>query len=347
MFQSEDKLTCQAPCKINLHLEIGEKRPDGYHDLQSVFAALDFADTLTFTPCGGGEGQTSLAVRAEWPFPQEALPLVSAENNLVCRAAALFREKTGFLPDLAVELVKRIPPGSGLGGGSSDAAATLLALNALAGRLAKGGTAQTVFATLLRGSVGNIHGKEPLSQGELMKAAAELGSDVPFFVNIAGPGASPACIASGRGELLQFLPPPPPLGLLLAFPPFASDTAAAYRLLDTAREGRKNKAKTAAALAGMGTGSPFWEKPEQWAFTNDFLDIFTHSFNKNDLYKTILDDLRNAGAAFTGLSGSGSACFGVFPDKIAAEKAKQELSGAFYTTIATFFLHSITNRVTM
>jgi 4-diphosphocytidyl-2-C-methyl-D-erythritol kinase len=323
MFQSANKLTCQAPCKINLHLEIGEKRPDGYHDLQSVFAALDFADTLTFALCGGKEGQTRISVLSEWPFPQALLPLITPENNLVCRAVKLFREKTGFLPDLAVELVKRIPPGSGLGGGSSDAAATLLALNALAGLL--------------------FHGKEPLSRGEIMELAAELGSDVPFFVNIAGPGASPACIASGRGELLQFLPPPPPLGVVLAFPPFASDTAAAYRLLDTAREGQGNKA----ARNPLETGERFWEKPEQWTFTNDFLDIFTHSFNKNDLYKTILDDLQKAGSVFSGLSGSGSACFGIFPDKNAAERAKQELSGAFYTTYATFFLHSNTNRFTI
>jgi 4-diphosphocytidyl-2-C-methyl-D-erythritol kinase len=177
-----------------------------------------------------------------------------------------------------------------------------------------------------------------------MKLAAELGSDVPFFVNIAAPGASPACAAAGRGELLQSLPPPPPLGVVLAFPPFISDTASAYKLLDMAREGLGNKV---AALPPWVTEADFWAKPENWDFTNDFLDIFTHSFNKNDIYKTIFDDLRKTGSVFTGLSGSGSACFGIFPDKNMAEKVKQELSSAFYATKATFFLQSDKNRFTI
>jgi len=369
MFQSEREggaIVLRAPCKINLHLSIGGRRPDGFHELESVFTALDLADTLTFTPLPGREGLTTLSLVVEGPRinftdyhgggKERAsnfdpfrgfFPPIRQENNLVWRAAELFRAKTGFSANLAVELVKRIPPGSGLGGGSSDAAATLLALNTLA--------------------------NEPLSRQELLELAAQLGSDVPFFVKIAGGrehpggGESPACAVSGRGEVLEALPPPPPLGVLLAFPGFASDTAAAYKLLDAfAGESHHAKAHVQAAIAlqcreatsstTISLHSPTegrhrrkvfdgiweWHPPETWDFSNDFLDLFLNHGTEREkqAYSVILKDLRAAGAAFAGLSGSGSACFGVFPGLEAAEKARQGLSGAFYTLKSTFFLHS-------
>jgi len=318
MFQSkreERHISLRAPCKINLHLSIGERRPDGFHRLESVFMALDFADTLTFTPLPGQEGLTTLSLLGEGPS-------IPPENNLVWRAAELFRAKTGFSANLAVELVKRIPLGSGLGGGSSDAAATLLALNSLT--------------------------NEPLSREELLDLAARLGSDVPFFVRISGPGEGPACVASGRGELLEPLPPPPPYGVLLAFPGFASDTAAAYKLLDTFAGNKKSpflretfRDNPCNPWTLLPPCNP-WTPPETWDFTNDFLDLFLNHGTEQEkqAYKAILQDLRAAGAAFAGLSGSGSACFGVFPSLDAAEKARQGLSGTFYTLKSTFFLHS-------
>jgi len=367
MRQEEERIVLRAPCKINLHLSIGEKRPDGFHDLESVFTALDFADTLTFTPLQAEEGLTTLSLVVEGPRinteedGERGFPQIPIEKNLVCRAAELFRAKTGFSRNLAVELVKRIPPGSGLGGGSSDAAATLLALNTLA--------------------------NEPLSHVDLLELAAQLGSDVPFFVKIAGGrenpglGESPACAVSGRGEILEALPPPPPLGVLLAFPGFASDTAAAYKLLDTfageshhakaqRRQGAKERRKGfklppfPSSLCVLRASAPLrlcvrslrdncasaplrdgiweWSPPETWEFSNDFLDLFLNHGTKQEkqAYSVILKELRAAGASFAGLSGSGSACFGVFPGPKAAEKARQGLSGAFYTLKSTFFLHS-------
>jgi len=327
MFQSkreEGRIVLQAPCKINLHLSIGGRRPDGFHDLESIFTALEFADTLTFTPLPDKEGLTTISLLGEGPFLELSrrgvFPPIPPEKNLVCRAAELFRAKTGFSANLAVDLVKRIPPGSGLGGGSSDAAAALLALNTLAGP--------------------SEPGNGLLSRQELLELAAELGSDVPFFITITGGrenpgwGKSPACAASGRGELLEPLPPPPPLGVLLAFPGFASDTAAAYKLLDAFAGGSWQETKHPV------NGS--WHPPETWKFTNDFLDLFLNhgTEQEKNAYKAILQDLRAAGAAFAGLSGSGSTCFGVFPSLEAAEKARQGLSGAFYTLKTTFFLHS-------
>jgi len=340
------QISLNAPCKINLHLSIGGRRPDGFHDLESVFMALDFADTLTFTLLPGQEGLTTISLLGEGPFLElsrcgprinteedegasccdafrEGFPPIPVEKNLVCRAAELFRAKTGFSRNLAVELVKRIPPGSGLGGGSSDAAATLLALNTLAG--------------------GFFPEQVPLSYEELLDLAAELGSDVPFFIKIAGPGESPACAAGGRGELLEALPPPPPLGVLLAFPGFASDTAAAYKLLDAFTGGIiSQRPHTKTQRHKVFDDIWEWHPPENWNFSNDFLDLFLNHGTEQEkqAYGAILKDLRAAGAAFAGLSGSGSTCFGVFPSPEAAEKARQGLSGTFYTLKSTFFLHS-------
>jgi len=323
------RISLQAPCKINLHLSIGGRRPDGFHDLESVFSALDFADTLTFAPLPGKEGLTTISLLAEGPFlelsRQGIYPPIPVENNLVCRATELFRAKTGFSRNLAVELVKRIPPGSGLGGGSSDAATTLLALNTLA--------------------------NDPLSCEELLELAAQLGSDVPFFIQIAGSGKSPACAVSGRGEILEPLPPPPPLGVLLAFPGFASDTRAAYELLDETRKKNKPRSFTEflvrkSSFLRVNPCNPWtknlWPSPESWDFTNDFLDVFlNHGMEQEKrAYGAILQDLRAAGAIFAGLSGSGSACFGIFSGPDSAEKAREGLLGTFYTLKTTFFLHS-------
>jgi 4-diphosphocytidyl-2-C-methyl-D-erythritol kinase len=341
-----------VPCKINIHLGVGEKRSDGFHELESIFAALDFADTLTITPLPEEEGRTPLVMRAEGPFSELSrllrAPPIPLENNLVCRAAELFRAKTGFSGSLAAELVKRIPPGSGLGGGSSDAAAALLALNSLA--------------------FPRSTGKAPLSRKALMDLAAQLGSDVPFFVQIAGPRDSPACLVTGRGEYIKPLPPPPPLGVLLAFPGFASDTRAAFALLDTVREepgtpnhytrtgervfsknavrrrpGNCPAYRTSRSVAGeWGVAADFWAQPESWNFHNDFLELFLRHGTEQEkkAYNAILSGLRDAGAVFTGLSGSGSACFGIFSGIQAAERARKSLSGAFFTLQTTFFLRS-------
>jgi 4-diphosphocytidyl-2-C-methyl-D-erythritol kinase len=331
---------------------VGNKRSDGFHELESIFTALDFADTLIFTPIPGEEGRTTLAMRAERPFLELSrglcFPPIPQEKNLVYRAVELFRSKTGFSGNLAVELVKRIPPGSGLGGGSSDAAAALLALNSIA------------FPPMA--------GKTPLSLETLMGLAAQLGSDVPFFVRIADPGESSACLVTGRGEFLTPLPPPPPLGVLLAFPGFASDTVAAYALLDTVWEGLENGewgVGTSNHCARIGVrvfsenavrcrpgncpayrtnlrAADFWDKPGNWDFNNDFLNLFLRhgAEQEKKAYYAVLKDLKAAGAAFTGLSGSGSTCFGIFNDIQAAEKAKKLLSGVFFTLQATFFLQS-------
>ena len=161
-----------SPAKINLFLRIMGKRPDGYHEIASLFQAIDLGDTLTFT----------LANEDQLTCSDPTLPCDA--SNLVSKAVALFRCKTGLNFSVSIHLEKRIPTQAGLGGGSSNAATTLWALNAL-------------------------HGN-PYSDTELQTWSAEIGSDIPFFFSLG------TAYCTGRGEKVRNLPPPnlPPLSLI-------------------------------------------------------------------------------------------------------------------------------------
>jgi 4-diphosphocytidyl-2-C-methyl-D-erythritol kinase len=135
----------RCPAKVNLYLRVVGRRPDGYHELVTVMQPLTLADELTVTLAGEG-----ISLTCDGP------ELPQGEDNLVWRAARQFQEETGLTPGVRLSLAKRIPVAAGLGGGSSDAAGTLLALNELAGK--------------------------PLSQGHLHRLASHLGADVPFFL---------------------------------------------------------------------------------------------------------------------------------------------------------------------
>jgi 4-diphosphocytidyl-2-C-methyl-D-erythritol kinase len=292
-----------------------DRREDGFHPIESVFIPLDFGDTLSAALSAGG--RNSLSMEAEGPFEELArqnpgLAAIPPAENLVFLAAELFRARTGFESGFEMKLIKRVPAASGLGGGSSDAAFALKALNILAGR--------------------------PLDPEALFGLAAALGSDVPFFLD-----EKPAWV-SGRGEMIEALPALPALGALLVFPGFFSNTAAAYRLLDEERLRAGERARfqgRGAVLEGLeslrnGTEAAF-------SFHNDFLPLFLRSgkAEQGAAYREILAALEESGSRFAGLSGSGSACFGVYPDAAAAEKAEAEFAARFtgrYVTKSTFFL---------
>jgi 4-diphosphocytidyl-2-C-methyl-D-erythritol kinase len=157
---------CLAPAKLNLFLHITGRRADGYHALQTVFQLLDWGDALHFTLRIDGH----IARRTE-------VPGVPEESDLVVRAARLLKEQTGTGAGVDIEIDKRLPMGAGLGGGSSDAATTLLALNRL--------------------------WKLDLPRDVLQGLALRLGADVPFFVF--GKNA----FAEGIGEALQAVQLPP------------------------------------------------------------------------------------------------------------------------------------------
>lgn len=182
-----DALIVRAPAKVNLYLEVLAKRADGYHEIETLMAAVSLYDKLEFKEESSGKillhcDRSDLSV---------------GPDNLICRAAALLRQRRGCERGAEIRLEKNIPMAAGLGGGSSDAAAALAGLNQLWGL--------------------------GLSQAELMELGAELGSDVPFFF------ATPAAWCTGRGERVT----PAPLGTTLTFvlvcPPAKLATADVYR----------------------------------------------------------------------------------------------------------------------
>ncbi|MGF6243138.1 MULTISPECIES: 4-(cytidine 5'-diphospho)-2-C-methyl-D-erythritol kinase [Paraburkholderia] len=161
MIETNDSLRdCLAPAKLNLFLHITGRRPDGYHALQTVFQLLDWGDSLHFTRRDDGRVTRSTDVSG-----------VPPEHDLTVRAALLLKHHTGTAEGVDIEIDKRLPMGAGLGGGSSDAATTLLALNRL--------------------------WKLDLPRAELQALALKLGADVPFFVF--GKNA----FAEGVGEALE------------------------------------------------------------------------------------------------------------------------------------------------
>ena len=181
-----------APAKINLFLHVVGRRADGYHLLQTVFRFIDFGDELRFAPRAD-----DLIVAAN------PLPGVAPACDLTVRAATLLRAAAGICRGVTIALDKRIPQGGGLGGGSSDAATTLIALNRLWGC-----------------------GR---SSGELQALGLQLGADVPIFIH----GRS--AFAEGVGERFSDVAPPP-AWYLVTMPDVAVPTADIFRAPDLRRD---------------------------------------------------------------------------------------------------------------
>lgn len=177
-----------APAKLNLFLHVTGRRADGYHLLESVFVPVSLADTVELTATGPDEAAEITLL--------DAPPGLTAENELGCRAARALAAQTGTRAGARIRLVKRIPSGAGLGGGSSDAAAVLIGLNRLWGL--------------------------GLSRRELAALALRLGADIPFFL-----GQGPAFVA-GIGEALRPVTVPA-RDVVIAHPGVGADTAQVFR----------------------------------------------------------------------------------------------------------------------
>jgi 4-diphosphocytidyl-2-C-methyl-D-erythritol kinase len=322
-----DHIKVAAPCKINLHLWVGERRADGYHALESIFQTVDFGDTLDFDVVDG-KGRCDLLA----DFLPGAGFQLAPEENIVCRAVSVFRQRTGFDRGLRIRLKKRVPAGGGLGGGSSDAASALAALDILA---ATG-----------------------LSLDELRDMALSLGSDVPFFLTeLASPdggvpggtgagvsraGSGGAALVRGRGEWILPLESPP-WPVVLVNPGFSSPTGEAFRRLDRWRESRDWEVSSGGEDEGPKAGpeeliGALGADPSAWPYWNDFLPVFCGGDGESLTYRYILSTLRGGGADFAGLSGAGSTCFGVFKDGGKAEKIARLLTNEGFLVYVTFFL---------
>ncbi len=272
-----------APAKLNLHLELLRRRPDGYHDLETVMLAIDLCDDVQVRAV---EGQAT-SFRCHWAphtrgwcrklghNPQmEAFHLPPSENNLAWKAVRRFREVVGYEDGLEICVGKRIPMGAGLGGASADAAGVLVALAALTGI-------------------------DPLD-AQIMMIAEGLGSDVPFLLAAAA-GEMTACVARGRGEVLRPIEVRKDLHFVLLYTPHPLSTAAVYQRSKVPLKPIPADAVVARLCDWHGRG---WGDVAHNRLQAPACEL-------QPLVQRSLDALMQAGATDVAMTGSGAACFGI------------------------------------
>ena len=279
-------LTVPAYAKLNLTLDVLGKRPDGYHDLRMVMQSITLADELTVT----AEPGCGITMRADLAF------LPCDGRNLAAAAAQRFLEHTGRSLAVEIELRKRIPVCAGMGGGSSDAAAVLRALNELAGG-----------------------GLPPL---ELAGIGASVGSDVPYCV-LGG-----TALAEGRGEKLTPRPPLPACALVVCKPPFPISTPALFGAL--AGKKLRRRPDTAGLLDALSNGDLRGVAQRMY---NVFEDVLPPRQGRT--VAEVKARLIAGGALGACMSGTGPTVFGLFDDSAAAEETAAELRVDFEDVFVT------------
>lgn len=299
-------LSCRIhpPAKLNLCLELLGRNEDGFHRLRSLMVTIGWRDTLRLTADDQSE-RLDFRVAGE---PSLVAVTPCDETNLAMKALGLLRRETGVHRGARVELVKRIPSQAGLGGGSSDAAAALVA--------------------------GNRVWELGLPHDRLISLAAELGSDVPFFVSaIAGP-ASRAAVATGRGEEVRPVPGAFGLPVVVVKPKEGLSTAKVYgacRPEDYVGDGGENRTVEAAGALAAG----------DWRYLATRLTngLQAAATRLAPWLGAVRDCFDACGCSVHQLSGSGSAYFGLFRSmgearRVAARLRALRVGQVLATTIA-------------
>lgn len=260
-------IALKAYAKINLTLEVIDRRPDGYHEIASVMQTIDLCDTVSLAPA------PDISLSCDHPA-------LETPDNLALQAARLLRAESGYTGGAHIAIRKAIPISAGLGGGSSDAAATLMGLNAL------------------------WHLDMPTPKLEAI--AAKIGSDVPFLLE------GGTAIALGRGERIRRLPPAKVDWLVALTPDVsrigggASKTAALYDALTPANyTGGMLTRKLEARIRGGG------DVPPQFLF-NAFDDVAPHAYPGIERYRNAFAQL---GAREIHLTGSGPTMYALMPKR--------------------------------
>ena len=265
----------RAPAKVNLLLRVFGRRPDGYHELETLFQAIDFTDELTVELAG-----------EEVQLEVEGVDAGPVTDNLAFRAAEAYRLAADLSFGVRIVLTKNIPTGAGLGGGSSDAAAVLRALD----HLTDGAVASEA----------------------LLAIGADLGSDVPFFLC-----GSALALARGRGDDVTIAPSLPSVDVVLVCPPVHVATGPTYDAL------AENRAATGLpAPARLERMPPDWDTVDEIA-ANDFESLVADGHPE---VRRALDSLRDADLRVVMLSGSGGACFGIARGASEASSTARRLS---------------------
>jgi len=287
--------------KINLHLRVGPRRDDGFHPLLTWMCTVGgrLFDTLEFNPgdppCGGRVADTGAEQALHLTTDDPALP-TDARGNLVARAAAALADTLRMAREgpctgkrVSAFLSKRIPAGAGLGGGSSDAAATLVALNEL--------------------------WDAKLSVDELSRIAATLGSDVPFFLH------GPSSVCSGRGEIVRPIAPPTlARWAVIVMPKFGVSTSAAYAKFDEMRLGEQR------AVVDEPDWST-WVRLDASSLLRRLVnDLEPAAFAVEPHVGELRTSLAEKLGRPVRMSGSGSALFTLFDERDDAESAARQLA---------------------
>lgn len=279
-------LHISSHAKVNLFLRVLAREADGYHGIETLFCLLNLADDLRVERREGHDitldtGGTDLG-------PER--------DNLAVRAASAVMEATGRRFGVHLELTKRIPARAGLGGGSSNAAAALVAVNHLAGN--------------------------PVPRHEMLQMGARLGSDVPFFLS-----GGALALGWGHGERMMRVPALPPAPALLLIPPIGVSTAEAYRWIDQARVSGAARGAVALDLDSLST----WGSIGRMA-GNEFESVV---FGKHPGIRAAFEALTGTHPLVCRMSGSGSAIFAVYRNARERDDARLMLSPRLGKTIAT------------
>jgi 4-diphosphocytidyl-2-C-methyl-D-erythritol kinase len=258
--------------KINLDLRVLNRRPDGFHELRTIYQTISLADSMEIEY---RRGRTRIDVNSNF----------NIQGNIIVKTADIVLKATGKTGQIGFVLKKTIPLGGGLGGGSSNAAAVLLALPALL--------------------------KKPVKMEKLMELAASLGSDVPFFL------FGGTAVGVGRGTELYPLPDLTSLPALLITPGVHVSTATAYQELGRKLTSNLDKPimdDFQAVAWRVGDRRP----PADWGVENDFESVV---FRQHSHLKLIKGQLLNLGARPALMSGSGSTIFGIFDSRQLRDRA--------------------------
>ena len=291
------QLVVSAPAKVNLFFELLARRPDGFHDVETVMTTVSLCDTLAFRKTD----DEAIRFHARWShglgsrdqnstfsgdLPQDG-------GNLVVRALELLKANSKTKLGAQVQLIKRIPSGGGLGGGSSDAAAALIA--------------------------GNLSWRLGLSTQHLMELGSTLGSDIPFFIATWNKrNDATVALCTGRGERIERLPPVPKTELILVRPPESLGTATVYSQATVPQQPER----LAAAFRLGSLRSPL-------DFKDKVFNRLEHPARKMTQW---IDRLESAFSRLPfithQMSGSGSIYFGICKNGRDAQRAQQQLRAA-------------------
>ncbi|MBM4145391.1 MAG: 4-(cytidine 5'-diphospho)-2-C-methyl-D-erythritol kinase [Nitrospira sp.] len=278
-------LYLRAPAKINWFLKIVGKRDDGFHNIISLMQSVNLYDSLVI------EHADSVDIATD--------PDIPLHDNIVYKTVNILKKHTHCTKGARIQLKKKIPVGAGLGGGSSDAAYALSGLNTLWGL--------------------------QLSQEELNAIGAEIGSDVPFFLN----GTS--ALVEGRGEKVTPLKIQSSVMLLLVKPPVSVSTAWAYTSFDKFDTDKLTKKPFDIKLFCQALNRKDFASLGKM-LDNDLEEVVAERY---PVIRQIRQKLTGTGAAISGMSGSGSTVFGVFENKDKAAAAAKTMKPNWYSIVET------------